>query len=297
MTASTETLTVDDREIVIRQATVADAETCGKICFEAFGSLSSRHGFPNDFPAPEIPVEVLSWMFAHPNFFCVVAEQDGKVIGSNCLDERTPIAGVGPITIDPAVQNHSAGRQLMQAVLARAADRNFPGIRLVQAAYHNRSLALYTKLGFIVREPLVCLQGPAIGKTPQGYRVRPAKYDDSAACNDLCRRIHGHERGGELSDGIEQGDAMVAEFDGRLTAYASWIGFFGHAVGESNADLMALICAAGRFAGSGILVPSRNGVLFRWCLENGLRVVQTMTLMSMGLYNEPAGAFLPSVTF
>jgi len=155
LTASTETLTVDDREIVIRQATVADAETCGKICFEAFGSLSSRHGFPNDFPAPEIPVEVLSWMFAHPKFFCVVAEQDGKVIGSNCLDERTPIAGVGPITIDPAVQNHSAGRQLMQAVLARAADRNFPGVRLVQAAYHNRSLALYTKLGFIVRERIV----------------------------------------------------------------------------------------------------------------------------------------------
>jgi hypothetical protein len=44
-------------------------------------------------------------------------------------------------------------------------------------------------------------------------------------------------------------------------------------------------------------VPSRNNVLFRWCLANGLRVVQPMTLMSTGLYNDPAGAWLPSIMF
>ena len=107
---------------------------------------------------------MLSTMFSHPSFFCVVAEQDGKIIGSNCLDERTPIAGVGPITIDPAAQNHSAGRQMMQAVIARAAERKFAGVRLVQAAYHNRSLSLYAKLGFVVREPLACMQGTPIQK-------------------------------------------------------------------------------------------------------------------------------------
>ena len=51
------------------------------------------------------------------------------------------------------------------------------------------------------------------------------------------------------------------------------------------------------FAGPGILVPTRNAGLFRWCLFNGLRVVEPMTLMTTGLYNEPAGAFLPSVLF
>jgi hypothetical protein len=51
------------------------------------------------------------------------------------------------------------------------------------------------------------------------------------------------------------------------------------------------------FGGPGILVPSQNSGLFRWCLANGLRVVQPLTLMSIGLYNEPAGAWLPSITF
>ena len=286
-----------DTPVTIRRAGPADAEACGKICFEAFGTLAARHAFPPDFPAPEAPVGIVSMMFSHPGFFCVVAEQDGKIIGSNCLDERTPIAGVGPITVDPAHQNRSAGRQLMQAVMARAAERKFAGIRLVQAAYHNRSLSLYAKLGFVVREPLACMQGPAIGKAPPGYRVRPARAGDLAACNSLCLRVHGHDRGGELNDGIQQGMAVVAESEGRITAYASAVAFLGHAVGETNEDVQALIAAAPAFHGPGILVPARNAALFRWCLENGLRVVQLMTLMTMGLYNEPAGAFLPSILF
>jgi hypothetical protein len=61
--------------------------------------------------------------------------------------------------------------------------------------------------------------------------------------------------------------------------------------------MQALIASAESFGGSGILVPSRNSGLLRWCLGNGLRIVQPMTLMSTGLYNEPAGAWLPSILF
>jgi GNAT superfamily N-acetyltransferase len=283
--------------VAIRRASAADAEVCGRICFEAFDALANRHNFPPDLPAPEVSIAVLSTMFSHPGFYCVVAEQDGKIVGSNCLDERTPIAGVGPVTVDASAQNRTAGRALMQAVLTRATERKFAGVRLVQAAYHNRSLSLYAKLGFVVREPLSCMQGQAMKKMLPGISIRPAVAGDLAACNDLCVRVHGHERGGELQDAIQQGTAVVAERDGRVTAYASSMAFSGHAVGETNDDLKALIAAAAAFQGPGILVPTRNAELFRWCLESGLRVVQPLTLMTMGLYNEPAGAYLPSILF
>jgi L-amino acid N-acyltransferase YncA len=285
------------QSLQIRRATAADAAACGKICFEAFSKAAAEHNFPPELPSPEMAIGVLSVMFAHPGFFCVVAEQDGKLIGSNCLDERTPIVGVGPITVDHAVQNRAAGRQLMQAVMSRAAERKFAGIRLVQAAYHNRSLSLYAKLGFVVREPLACMQGPAIQTTPAGYQVRSAQAADLAACNDLCLQVHGHDRGGELHDGIQQGTAVVAESGGRVRAYATSLAFFGHAVGENNQDLQVLIANAKEFKGPGILVPIRNAELFRWCLERGLRVVQPNTLMTIGLYNEPVGAYLPSILF
>jgi len=281
----------------LRSGTPADAEACGTICYEAFKAISEAHGFVPDFPAPEVAIDVLTQMLTNPKFYSVVAEIDGRIVGSNFLDERNRIAGVGPITVDPAVQNRAIGRRLMEAVHLRAAEKNFAGVRLIQAGFHARSLSLYAKLGYDVREHLACMQGKPLGISIDGHVVRPAVEVDFEDCNRVCRGVHGHDRSGELSDAIAQGSATVVEHDGRITGYATVIGFFGHAVGETNKDLKALIGAAKEFAGPGFLIPTRNGELFRWCLGNGLRITQPMTLMSKGLYNEPAGAFLPSILY
>src|SRR5204863_4799117 len=151
--------------------------------------------------------------------------------------------------------------------------------------------------GYDVREHLACMQGDAMGIAIAGHVVRPAAHGDFENCNRLCHQVHGHDRAGELKDAVAQGSAAVVEHDGRITGYATVIGFFGHAVGETNKDLKALIGAAGEFAGPGLLLPTRNGELFRWCLTSGLRIAQPMTLMSKGLYNEPSGAFLPSILY
>jgi predicted N-acetyltransferase YhbS len=284
-------------DIKIRPGTPNDAQACGTIAYEAFKTISEAHNFPPDFPSAEIAIRLLTWLLSHARFYSVVAGIDGRVVGSNFLDERNVIAGVGPITIDCNVQNKAIGRRLMEAVHARAAERNAPGIRLVQAGYHTRSFSLYTKLGYETREPLVCMQGAALGLTVRGYVVRAARDSDIDTCSDVCRAVHGFDRSGELRDAIEQGSAIVAEYDGRITGYATLIGFFGHAVGASNRELQALIGAAKEFPGPGFLLPARNGELFRWCLQHGLRVVQPMTLMSRGLYNEPHGVFLPSILY
>ena len=284
-------------EVVVRTAAPEDAPACGQICYDAFSTISSAHGFPCDFPGPEASAGLLSMMFSSPDFYCVVAEVDGRIVGSNCLDERSAVRGVGPITIDPGAQNLGVGRKLMQSVLDRANEQGAPGIRLVQAAFHNRSLSLYTSLGFDIREPLSCMQGRTLEGNIPGCVVRPAKPDDADACNALSRRVQGFDRGVELGEAIEQGTARVVERGDRVTGYTTHLGFFGHSTAESNVDLQSLIASAESFAGPGILVPSRNHVLLRWCLANGLRVVQPMTLMSAGLYSDPSGAWLPSVLF
>jgi predicted N-acetyltransferase YhbS len=284
-------------EVVVRAATPADSAACGKICYEAFLKLSAKHGFPCDFPGPEAASGLLSMMFSSSGFYSVVAESGGRIVGSNCLDERSLIAGIGPITVDPEAQNLGVGRKLMQAVMDRARERHPAGMRLVQAAYHNRSLSLYTTLGFDVREPLSCVQGPTLDRKVPGCAVRPARGTDLEACNALSRRVHGLDRGTELADAIQQETVSVVERAGCITGYATALAFFGHATAETNLDMQSLIASAESFGGPGILVPSRNGGLLRWCLANGLQVVQPMTLMSIGLYNEPFGAWLPSVLF
>jgi GNAT superfamily N-acetyltransferase len=283
--------------IVIREAAAPDAAECGRICYDAFASVAEAHGFEPDFPNVAVASGLLGAIIGRPGFYGVVAEENGKILGSNFLNERDAIAGVGPITIDPASQNRGLGARLMRAVMDRAAERSFAGLRLVQAGYHCRSLSLYSKLGFEVREHLSCFQGQPIGEELAGCTVRAATSAELESCNALCARIHGAHRSAELLYAIEQGTARVVERAGRITGYATDIAFFAHAAGETTDDMKALIGAADAFHGPGFLVPSRNGELMRWCLAKGLRVTQTLTLMSMGLYNDPSGTWLPSVLY
>ena len=283
--------------ITLRHGRPDDAQRGGLICYEAFKNIAEKHGFAPDFPSAEVAAGLVSSLLARSDIYTVVAEIGGSVVGSCFLWENATIAGVGPITVDPRVQNGQVGKQLMNDVLERARAQKFAGVRLVQAAYHTRSLSLYAKLGFVVREPLATLQGEALGWKIEGFSVRQATERDLDACNTLCRKVHGHPRNHELFDAIKQKTASIVERDGRISGYATMIGFFGHAVGETNDDLKALIGAAPSIAGPGLLMPMRNADLFRWCLNRGLRVVHLMTLMSLDLYNEPAGAFLPSVVY
>ncbi|HXV25363.1 MAG TPA: GNAT family N-acetyltransferase [Alphaproteobacteria bacterium] len=281
----------------IRLATDKDVEACGAICYTAFRTIALAHNFHPDFPDPEAAEGLIRMAIGHPDVYAVVAETGGRVIGSNFLWEQSSIAGVGPITIDPQVQNQGVGQRLMQSVFDRSVETARAGVRLVQAAYHGRSLSLYAKLGFDAREPLANLQGTPIRKSISGHVVRQATKQDLESCNSICKAVHGHDRSGEVLDAIGQGIASVVERDGRISGYTTCVGFFGHAVGEANSDIMALIAAAPAFAGPGLLVPTRNSDLLRWCLQEGLRVMQPMTLMSRGYYVEPRGAFLPSILF
>ncbi|HET6733609.1 GNAT family N-acetyltransferase [Mycobacterium sp.] len=284
-------------ELTVRPAGAADAQECGRICHDAFAAIATRHGFPPDFPSVEIATGLVSGLIAHPGFFSVVAEQDGRVVGSNFLDERSPIFGVGPITVDPPVQDRQVGRVLMNAVLDRTAQRRAPGVRLLQSAYHNRSMSLYAKLGFDIREPFAVMQGNPLALKLSGYDVRTATEADIQVCNTLCIKVHGHDRGGELRDAVAQGSARVVERLGRITGYTTAIALFGHSIAETNDDLAALIGAAEAFGGPGFLVPLRNTDLLRWCLGHRLQVVSMMNLMTIGLYQEPRGAFLASVLY
>lgn len=281
----------------LRPARPDDAEMLGTIAFEAFKNIAKAHNFPPDFPSAEVGIGLASMLLARPDIYGVTAEIDGRVAGSNFLWEGDDVAGVGPITVDPALQNASIGRELMLDVIRRADDAGKPSIRLVQGAYHNRSLALYTKLGFDTVEPLSVMHGDAVNAAIPGYDVRPMTAADVDAANEVCLAVHNVSRRNEIAGSVDQGTGLVVEHDGRITGYATIIGFFGHAVGETNNELKALIGAGREYAGPGFLLPTRNGDTMRWCMENGLRILQPMTLMSRGAYQEPRGAFIPSILY
>ena len=282
--------------ISIRPASPADAEDCARVMFAAFESLATRHTFPIEAQSLEFTRMQMESMLATDGICALIAERDDDVVGSAFQDERGDIVGIGPVSVDPATQG-GVGRALMECLLQRCAGRGARGVRLVQTAYNYRSLSLYAKLGFAVREPLSVFQGHMRSVGTTSGDVRTATPQDLDSCDDLCRRVHGHDRHGELSSWIGVGMARIVERGGQITGYATGCGYLSHAVGKSDDDIIALLAAAETIAGLGFLVPSRNTDLMAWCLDSGLRLVQQSTLMSIGFYAEPQGSWLPSIGY
>jgi GNAT superfamily N-acetyltransferase len=284
--------------VTLRAVEPGDAEACAQILFDAFGGIQDNHRFPRDFPVLEAAAGIMGTWIPHPSIWGVVAENDGRIVGSNFLDERDPIRGVGPLSVDPESQNAGVGRKLMEAVIERA--EGAPGIRLQQDAFHLRSLALYQVLGFDVKEPVAVISGKPRSAPVRGVDVRPLEEGDLDECAALCKKVHGFERTNELRDSIQAFAPFVAMRDGRIVAYASSVAFWplNHGVAESEDDMTALLQAAAAAVDEPLafLVPLRTG-LFRWCLEEGLRLVKPMNLMARGEYQEPRGSWFPSVLY
>jgi predicted N-acetyltransferase YhbS len=283
--------------IKLRPGTPKDGSLCGKICFDAFNSIAKQHNFPSEFPLLTPTKEIISSLLSNQGFYSVIAEIEGEIVGSNFLDERGTIVGLGPISIDPNKQNLGIGRQLMQNVVDRATSQGYPGIRLNTAAHHTRSLSLYTKIGFKIRQPIVIMQGSQIKCKIANAIVRTAHSTDIDSIDQLCEKVHGHNRRQEMIEAIGQGTAKVVERGGRVTGYTSEVSFFGHSVGETNDDIKALIASTKEFKGAGFLLPSTNHELLMWCLNNNLKVVMSMVHMTLGLYNYPQGAYLPGILY
>ncbi|MBM6583202.1 GNAT family N-acetyltransferase [Microvirga sp. BT689] len=283
----------------IRPATPADTEACGRIIFEAFRGIADQHGFPWDFPSAEAGTQLATTFIAAPSIYGVVAELDGRVVGSNFMAEGDPIRGIGPITVDPALQGSGVGRRLMEAALARAGDAM--GVRLVQDAFNTRSMALYASLGFDVREPLLLMRGTPRSGPDLGYAVRPMVAADLDACGALCAAVHGVERTHELQEALRVFAPFVVERKGRITGYLSAATFWlmNHGVAETELDMRALLAGAGALSAEplSMLLPTRQANLFRWGLHQGMRAIKPVTLMTMGRYEEPKGCYFPSVLY
>jgi GNAT superfamily N-acetyltransferase len=284
--------------VTLREIEPEDVKECARICFEAFGGIDDYHRFPREFPSPEVAEGLMEAFVGSPFSWGVVAEADGRIVGSNFLLESDPIRGVGPISVDPDHQGRGVGRKLMEAVIERG--KGAPGTRLLQDSFNMLSLSLYASLGFEEREPVVVMSGKPTSGPVEGIEVRPVREADLDECEALCKKVHGFERTNELRGAMHAFAPFVALRDGHVSAYATTLTFWpmAHGVAETDEDMQALMrgVAAVMDDPVTILVPLRSG-LFHWCLAEGFRSLKPMNLMTLGSYQEPRGSWFSSVLY
>ena len=296
--------------ILIRPIEQKDVEVCGKIGYLAHKTISSAHGYPSEQPSEEFGIDLVKRLVGNPNSWGFLAERHDSILGSIFIHKfsPSPIAVIGPLTVHPSAEGgRGIGRLLMEAALNKSYELNLERIRLVQSPSHIRSFVLYTKCGFILREPLFLMQrssqqvegSETISIPDTTIVVRHVKYqNDISECNNLCKKAHGFTREMELRQAKSQGIATLIEHDDIITGYAAGIGIFGHAVAKSNDDLIALI--ANTFTSiidPGFFVPARNYELIKWLLENGFKIGWPANLVTIGPYQDSIMPFLPSIAY
>src|SRR5215216_2034722 len=136
----------------------------GRICFEAFREVHNRSCGTRDFPTVDFAQQVLGMLVQRDDFYRVSALDDGRVVGSNFLSLMDPVAGVGPITVDPSYQGQGVGRALMQNVIDFAQHNNIEQVRLLQESFNVASLSLYASMGFDVKVPVAFMQAAPLAQ-------------------------------------------------------------------------------------------------------------------------------------
>ncbi|MEG4324925.1 GNAT family N-acetyltransferase [Microcoleus sp. herbarium5] len=284
--------------VVIRRAQPSDIDVCAGITYEAFKDISDRHKFPTDFPTLDFATEITGLLIESPVFFGIVAESEGAVVGCGFMDERNPIRGIGPVSVDRTFQGRGTGREIMKALLERGQDA--VGIRLVQESFNMASLSLYASLGFEVKEPFVLMEGKFRSQPQHGFEVRPLASEDVGECAALCKKLYRCDRTSDIEYALNFFSPWVACKQGQIVAYTCAVSALGHSVAETEADMQALLLGAAAYSSDQLLafhLPLRYASLFRWCLQEGLRALKPMAVMAVGEYQSPEGCWFPSFVY
>src|SRR5829696_3212392 len=204
----------------------------GRICFEAFREVQDRGCGTRDLPTVEIAQQVLGMLVEREDFYSVSALDNGRLVGSNFLSLMDPVAGVGPVTVDPSYQGQGLGRILMQDVIEYAQRNNIEQVRLMQDSFNVASLSLYASLGFDVKVPVAFIQTAPLAEADDS--VRPITEPDLPAIEELSERIYKNSRRNEVAAAGPYGfAALLRERQGRITGYLL-PGILGHGVAETE---------------------------------------------------------------
>jgi GNAT superfamily N-acetyltransferase len=243
--------------------------------------------------------QVLGMLVQRDDFYSVVALDDDRIVGSNFLSLMDPVAGVGPVTIDPSYQGQGVGRILMQDVIEYyAQDNDIKQVRLMQDSFNVASLSLYASMGFDVKDTVAFMQAAPTAEAD--YSVRPITEPDLPTIENLSKRIYKNSRRNEVAAAAPYGfAAFLRERRGRVTGYLL-PGTFGHGVAETEEDALALIGEAARRLPPELarfFCPLSESSFYRKALQAGCRTIKVMNYMTLGPYEHPDEVWMPSVLF
>ncbi|WP_418126214.1 GNAT family N-acetyltransferase [Variovorax sp. 160MFSha2.1] len=248
------------------------------------GDVRLAHVLSSDLKWPHRPED---WQFALSLGEGVVAERDGKVLGTALSWQwGADYATIGLVIVAPELQGQRIGNRMMQALLDRLGARHV----LLHATQAGRGL--YERLGFVAMGE-VCQHQGMLERSPQPHRregdhLRPLEEDDIESLIALDARATGMLRTELLRRAFAEDRTVVLERGGQTAGFAVLRRYGrGQAIGPVAApDLEAaslLISDCCRHVDGFLRVDVHaDGGLSQWLQTQGLPCVGGGTVMVRG---------------
>jgi ribosomal protein S18 acetylase RimI-like enzyme len=198
------------------------ADRAHRLAFGTFFGLPDPLRFRGD-------AEVVRTRWATDPAACLVAESDGRVIGSGLGMDWGSVFVVGPVTVLPELQGRGIARQLMDGLMALVQAR--PGITLAGLFTHpqsNKHIRLYESYGFMPQSLIGVFSKPVAASAadpgPLYSRLSAAQQEKALAD---CRAVAAANYPGlDLTREIRAvaaqklGDMLLLTDGGRITGFA-----------------------------------------------------------------------------
>jgi ribosomal protein S18 acetylase RimI-like enzyme len=189
----------------IRPMRVDDLRAVHDLAVRCFDDLADRRGAPREAP-PDADVAALRHrhvLRTDPDG-CLVAVEDGEVVGAAEAILRDGVWGLSVLVVDPRVQSAGLGSELLHRAGAYG---NGARGRLILSSQDPRALRAYRRLGLW---PQPCLR--AVG-TPRDVRspasVREGARDDIALTEAVDRAVRGAAHGGDIGCFLDMGAQLL----------------------------------------------------------------------------------------
>lgn len=277
--------------ITVRDAAPTDQSATAEIIYGAFHQLDERHNVPAYMNTMEDANIVASHLYGIPKIHGYVAEDDGQVVGIGFLHDIGDAGmGISPLAVAPQAQARGVGQAILDRMIERAGGAS---VRLLQDAFNNSTLALYSRYGFVVREQVTCVKGqPGRESSSDGLTITHDS-DPAGTSEALYRQIMGFNRPSFPTRPVmAHRGADLAGFIAPGTEYP-------YAVADNEETLRALIAGLATELDAQITaaIPAAHAETLRWMLDRDGRVIRSMNLMVRGPYTRPNGARLNSGSY
>jgi len=248
------------------------------------GDVRSAHSLSSDLNWAH---RAEDWQFALSLGGGVVAERDGKVLGTALSWEwGADYATIGLVIVAPELQGQRIGNRIMQALLDRLAPRHV----LLHATEAGRGL--YERLGFVATGE-VCQHQGMLARLPQphrreGDRLRPLKEEDVESLIAIDARATGMLRPELLRRAFAEDRTVVLERGGEAAGFAVLRRYGrGQAIGpvaapDLEAASLLISDCCGHVDGFLRIDVHADGGLSQWLQTQGLPRVGGGTVMVRG---------------